>query len=88
MGDESLITNNNLAVTGLVGTTTVGNVTSISKAVVSVTNVSATGFVNVVNVWGLVDDSQTPNYSEVSTTQTPTYSEVSTTQSPDWSEVA
>mgnify|MGYP003142157986 FL=1 len=52
------------------------------------TGVSATGVLNIVNVWGLVDDAQTASYSDVSTTQTPSYSNIDDTQTPNWKEVA
>ena len=54
-----------------------GSVTTIAKAVVLPTGVEADGQTTIVNVWGLVDESQTANYTEISTTQ-----------SPDWSQVA
>ena len=76
MGDESLITNNNLAVTGFSGTTSLGNETTIAQAVVLPTGVEGIGQTTIVNIWGLVDDSQTANYVEISTTQTPNWSEV------------
>ena len=42
----------------------------------SVTGLSATGFVTNVLVWGLVDDTQTPNYANINSTQTPNWEEV------------
>ena len=56
--------------------TSLGTPTIIAKALTTVTGVSATGGTQKVNVWGLVDDSQTANYSDVSTTQTPNWQEV------------
>jgi hypothetical protein len=52
------------------------------------TGVEASALTQIVNVWGLVDDAQTPNYTDVSTTQTPNYSNINSSQSPDWQEVA
>ena len=57
-------------------------------SVVVPTGVSGTGATNTSNVWGLVDNDQTPSWSTISTSQTPSWSEVSTTQTPDWEEVA
>ena len=57
-------------------TSSLGSVTTISKANVSVTGLSATGFVTNVLVWGLVDDTQTPNYANINSTQTPNWEEV------------
>ena len=52
------------------------------------TDVLATGVIADILVWGLIDDSQTPNYSTISTSQTPNYSTVNTSQTPNWDEVA
>jgi hypothetical protein len=38
-------------------------------------NQGTTGLTGV-NVWGLIDDSQTPNYSIINTTQNPNWKEV------------
>ena len=46
------------------------------------------GQVGLVNVWGLVDDSQTADWSNISDSQTPSWSDVSDSQTPDWKEVA
>ena len=77
-----------LAVSGLSGTTGLGSVVIIAPALIVVTGVSANGETEKVNVWGLVDDAQTANYSNVSTTQTASYSDVTDTQTPNWKEVA
>ena len=74
--------------TGVAGTGHAGSVSTTASAVVTPTGVSATGATNIANVWGLIDQSQTPNYSTISTSQTPSYSAVSTSQTPDWKEVA
>ena len=47
-----------------------------------------TGLIGNVNVWGLIDEDQTPSYSSVDESQSPSYTTVSDTQSPDWDEVA
>ena len=73
--------------TGVEGTGAAGDV-AVADAVIGVTGVSATGVVNIVNVWGLVDDSQTPNYSTISTSQTPSWTAVTDSQTPSWEEVA
>ena len=54
----------------------------------ALTGVEGQGKVKTVNIWGLVNDTQTPSYSDVSTTQTPNYSTISDTQTPNWKEVA
>ena len=76
LGTISLVTNNNLSVTGNVGTSALGDETVISKALVLATGNVGTFGEPRANVWGLVDTSQTPNYSVVDTSQTPNYKEV------------
>jgi hypothetical protein len=61
-------------------------VTSAIFAVTGVAGTSALG--NAINVWGLVNTSQTPDWNTVSDTQTPDWSTVSDTQTPNWQEVA
>jgi hypothetical protein len=53
-----------------------------------VTGVEATGAIGGVNVWGIIDASQTSSFSEISTTQTSGFSEISTTQTSDFTEIA
>ena len=55
---------------------------------VSATGVSATGYVRSVLVWGLIDDSQTPNWVNIDDSQTITWSEVDDAQTPDWLDIA
>ena len=76
LGDETLITNNNLSVTGFVGTSTLNSVTAQANADIDVTGNQVTTGLTGVNVWGLIDDSQTPNYSTINTTQNPNWKEV------------
>ena len=75
-------------VTGVSGTGTLGSITVLASNLVVVEGVFGTGTAARVNVWGLVPDSQTPNYSEVSVSQTPSYTNVTDTQTSDWKEVA
>ena len=65
-------------VTGVAGTTQLGVISIVDGTGLTgfPAGVSATGGTQKVNVWGLVDDSQTANYSDVSTTQTPNWQEV------------
>jgi len=53
-----------------------------------VTGVEATGAIGGVNVWGVIDASQTSSFSEVDTSQTSSFSGVSTSQTPDWIKIA
>ena len=59
-----------------VGTSGLGTVTPQANADVDVTGIAGTTGLTGVNVWGLIDDSQTPNYSIISTTQNPNWEEV------------
>lgn len=53
------------AVTGEQATFTLGSVSVMSDAVVPVAGVEATGYIGSVLVWGLVNTSQTPNWTQV-----------------------
>jgi len=78
LGTLGLVTVNILSITGLAGTSALGTETVQADANMSVDNenVLATGQITDLLVWGLVDDSQTPNYSTVTTTQSPNWSDV------------
>lgn len=54
-------------VTGLAGTSAVGSVTIAQGGgiTVEVTGVAATGSAGGINIWGSIDDSQTPNWTEI-----------------------
>ena len=54
----------------------VNSVSIIAEANIYPTSVNATGNLGSILVWGLIDDSQTPNYSTILTTQNPSWSEV------------
>ena len=79
LSSVGIISNNILPITLGAATGSITSLTTIADANVSVdnTDVLATGVLGKLLIWSLVDDSQTPNYSTISTTQ-----------SPDWSEVA
>jgi len=74
----SLITNNILPITLGAATGALGDETvqASANAHLDNTNILATGVIADILVWSLIDDSQTPNYSAISTTQTPSWSEV------------
>ena len=79
LSSVGIISNNILPITLGAATGSITSLTTIADANVFVdnTDVLATGVLGKLLIWSLVDDSQTPNYSTISTTQ-----------SPDWSEVA
>jgi hypothetical protein len=74
--------------TGQSATGSVGTVTFDAAANVSLTGVSATAGEPMINVWGLIDDSQDPSWSAVNDSQDPSWTAVSDSQDPAWEEVA
>mgnify|MGYP000894686268 CR=1 FL=1 len=87
-GTVSISLGQTLVPTGVEGTGAAGTVTVDAKATVVVIGVSGTGEIGAFNVWGLVDDSQTPNWSNINDSQTPGWSNISDSQTPNWDEVA
>ena len=61
---------------GVNGTSAVGSVTTIGKAIVTLVGVEGTTGTPEINVWGLIDDSQDPSWANVSDTQNPNWEEV------------
>jgi hypothetical protein len=88
LGDETLITNNNLSVSGFGVTVSQGSVVTESKAIIYPVGVEGEGLTKSVQVWSLINTSQTPNYTIISGNQTPNYAIISGNQTPDWEEVA
>jgi len=76
VGSVTVHHNAKFNIDGVSASSSLGSITTISKANVSVTGLSATGFVTNVLVWGLIDDTQTPNYANINSTQTPNWEEV------------
>ena len=69
-------------------TSSLGSVTVLAKAGVSITGVSATGELGEPFVWSLIDESQTPNFSEINEDQTPSFTTIDDSQTPNWEDVA
>ena len=76
LGDETLITNNNLSVSGFEATVNEGTVDPDAKAVVYATGIQGEALLKSVQVWGLINTDQTPNYATISGSQTPNWEEV------------
>jgi hypothetical protein len=57
---NNIFVTNNLFATGQIGTPTVA-----AQATVTLTGLSATGETSSINIWTLIDDSQTPNWEDV-----------------------
>lgn len=88
LGSISLQTVNVLPITGLSSSISVGTVVVIPECKVDVSGVNTIIRTGIINIWGLVNDDQTPNYTPVNDNQSAGYSEVNTTQNPDWTDVA
>jgi len=86
VGNESLVTNNNLSVTGIAATSAngtattnivtpsgvaatsaIGTATASGAALVAVTGFGLTASSGEELVWGVIDTSQTPSWSEITT---------------------
>ena len=88
IGDVFIALGATIPVTGLQGNAELGNVTVSANADVSVTGLAATGIIGVVNVWGEVDDDQTPNWQAITDSQTPEWETSPSAQTPDWTDIA
>ena len=88
LGTPTLLLVNNISVSGFSTTSDVGSVSVVAKANAQPTGVSATGEVGIILVWSLIDESQTPNYTNVTDTQNSGFAQINETQSPSWKEVA
>jgi hypothetical protein len=88
LGSVTPITSNTIEVSSPEMAGSVGAVTFDADANVSVTGVEAACTTSGVNVWGLIDDSQTANWSGIDDSQTPNWSTIDDSQTPDWKEVA
>jgi len=71
-------------VSGVEATTAIGVVTVANGATVTPAGVVGYGLIGQVNVWGLVDDSQSPGWNMIPDTQTPAWGAVPTSQTPNW----
>jgi len=76
LGTATTVSNNNLSVTLNAATSTLGNVTVDAEANVFPIGQNATGSVGTILVWSRIDETQTPNYTNVTETQTPNWEEV------------
>ena len=88
LGSISLQTVNVLPITGLSSSASLGTVVVIPECKINVSGVSTIIRTGIINIWGLVNDDQVPNYYPVNDSQSAGYSEVNTTQNPDWTDVA
>jgi hypothetical protein len=60
----------------------------MSATTVLVVGVASQGLVGGVNVWSVINDTQTANWQNITDAQSPGWAQVGTTQSPDWQPVA
>ena len=77
-----------VAVTGLQGNAKLGTVSTSANADIPVVGLAAIGIIGPVNVWGEVNNDQTPNWTPIASAQTPAWDNVSETQTPDWQDIA
>tara|TARA_R100001377_G_C3134945_1_gene90654 strand:+ start:162 stop:641 length:480 start_codon:yes stop_codon:yes gene_type:complete len=77
LGTISLVTNNNVSVSGFSAPASTGIIITDAEAVITLTILTEmTSTLGLVQVYGLIDTSQTPNYSIITDTQTPNWEEV------------
>tara|TARA_R110000744_G_scaffold26770_1_gene65648 strand:- start:610 stop:1086 length:477 start_codon:yes stop_codon:yes gene_type:complete len=77
LGSISLVTNNNLSVSGFSAPAQTGVIIPDAEATITLTTLTAmTSSLGLVQVYSLIDSSQSPNYSTITDTQTPTWEEV------------
>jgi len=89
LGTPTLVSVNNISVSGFGTTSDIGSVSVVAKANAQPVGVSATGEVGAtVLIWSLIDESQTPNYTNVTDTQNSGFAQINENQSPSWEEVA
>jgi len=88
IGDVFIALGATIPVTGLQGNAELGTVVVSANADVPVVGLAATGIIGFVNVWGEVDDDQTPNWTPIASTQSPSWDGVSETQTPNWQDIA
>ena len=76
LGTISLVTNNNLSISGFSAPASTGVIIPDAEATISITLTSMTSTLGLVQVYSLIDSSQSPNYSTITDTQTPDWEEV------------
>lgn len=76
-----------IAVSGLQATGFVGTVDQTLESIIVPTGVQAVGGVGYVNIWGLVDDSQSAGWQNIDITQSVTWSAVIDSQTASWQDV-
>jgi hypothetical protein len=86
LGTISLVTNNNLSVTLNAATGSAGTVTTVAKANVypDRTKRNRRSVGTLLVIWSRIDESQTPNYNNITDTQTSSFAEISDNQTPTW----
>jgi hypothetical protein len=75
-------------VTGLQGNAELGTVAASANADIPVVGLAAIGVIGPVNVWGVVNDDQNPDWQEISTAQSPDWGALPDTQLPSWTPIA
>jgi hypothetical protein len=65
-----------------------GTPVASADADVPVTGLQAQGYLGVVNIWGEIDDNQSPNWQDITSIQDPLWGTVNDAQNPDWQGIA
>jgi len=69
-------------------TSGLGAVTVKFSSLITLESVAGIASVGSVNIWGLVDDAQTPGWQSITDSQTPGWQSVVDSQSPGWTAIA
>lgn len=85
-----IYTSQEFAVTGVSATTAIGTVQITDDMNVDVSGVRAVATVHSVNIWTIINDLQTPNWTAVPTDESPApvWATVNTVQSANWTQIA
>jgi hypothetical protein len=78
----------NVSAAQVVGFTSLGSATTVANSNAVVSGVLAEGIIGYYLVWGLLDTTQNPNWSQILNTQSAGWGDISTPQSPNWTQIA
>lgn len=76
-----------ISVSGVSATGEVGDAQFLLESIISPTGVQAVGGVGYVNIWGLVDDAQSPGWQSIDDAQNVTWTAVIDSQSAGWQNI-
>jgi hypothetical protein len=88
LGDVTFVLSIVEIVGSVTGTALLGTPVASADADVPVTGLQAQGYLGVVNIWGEIDDNQSPNWQDITSIQDPLWGTVNDAQNPDWQGIA